>query len=467
MLTLIITVLLGIYSLSAALHALLTKRDSNSAITWVAFCLFLPLLGPTVYLIFGINRTLGKAQRTYLAEAARDPSDSICEPANCNLRPLSLVGEHVTGNGLRSCDDIQLLQNGEALYPAMLDAIEAAKISIYCASYIFAGDETGDKFANAFMRAQERGVDVRVIIDGLGAVLYRPSISKKLHKLGLKVRHFNPVSLFPPSLSINMRNHRKLTIVDGKIAFTGGQNIGDRHLVEKPGNKMPTRDLHFKFTGKIVDDLSRSFLKDWDYSLGIRKKRLFEPKNTNLDESDIWTRLVLDGPNEYLDKLNEVLVGTFSTAQQRIWIMTPYFLPNISLVSAIVGARLRGVDVKILLPERTNIYMAHWAAQHGLGYILSKELEVHLQPSPFIHTKAILIDDNYALIGSANMDARSLRLNYELGVEIFSPKLNAELSDYFESQLERCIRLDEERLQSRPNWMKIRDALAWLFSPYL
>lgn len=467
MITVLVSLFLGVLAISGALHALLSKRDSKSALAWVAFCLLLPLIGPVTYLIFGINRTTSKAQRTYLARIEEDATDTILEPQGTALRPMSLIGENVTGHGLRSCDDLQLLENGEALYPAMLAEIESAQNSIYCGTYIFQNDETGATFIQAFCRARDRGVDVRIMIDGLGAIAYRPRISRSLANNNLNFKHFNPIKLFPPSLHINLRNHRKIMVIDDRCAFTGGQNIGDRHLLEKVDNIMPTQDVHFRLSGKIVDDLKHSFLKDWNHCCGITSKTAFVAVNSNNADSEIWTRLILDGPNENLDKLNELLVGILSVAKTRVWIMTPYFLPEADLVGALLGARLRGVDVKILLPERANIYMAHWAAQHGVQHILAKGLKVYSQPSPFIHTKALLIDNNYAMIGSANLDPRSLRLNFELGVEIFSEKFNQQLSDYFQKRLDRCTALDQKRLRARPTWIRIRDAAAWLFSPYL
>ena len=465
--TLVVSLILGVLAISGALHALLNKRDSKSALAWVVFCLLLPLLGPVTYLIFGINRTTSRAQRSYRVKTEEDAADTILEPQGTDLRPLSLVGEKVTGHGLRSCDDIQVLENGEALYPAMLAAIDAARESIYCATYIFLNDKTGAAFVAAFSKAQERGVDVRIIIDGLGAIAYGPRISRSLAEHKLNFKHFNPIRLLPPSLNINLRNHRKIMVIDDRCAFTGGQNIGDHHLVDNAENTMPTRDLHFRLSGKIVDDLKYSFLRDWSHCCGVTGKTAYISVNKNRDNSEIWSRLILDGPNENLDKLNELLVGILSAAKTRIWIMTPYFLPESDLVGALMGARLRGVDVRILLPERTNIHMAHWAAQHGIQHILATCLKVFSQPAPFIHTKALLIDDNYAMIGFANLDPRSLRLNFELGIEIFSEKFNRKLSDYFRKQLNQSSPLDREKLAAKPTWMRIRNATAWLFSPYL
>ena len=467
MLTLTIGIILGAISLVAALHALLSKRDSNSALAWVTFCLILPLLGPIIYLLFGINRVAAKAQRLYLAKTQVDDSQTIAEPVGSNFRPLSLVGEQVAGLGLRSCSDIQILENGEVLYPAMLEDIEQADKRVFLSTYLFQNDSTGEKFVSALRTAQDRGVDVRIIVDGLGEFAYPPRIGKKLRQNKLNFKQFNPIKFIPPSLHFNMRNHRKILLVDGNCAYTGGQNIGDRHLLTEPNNPIPTMDLHFRLTGKIVDDLERAFVKDWNHCSGVTEQSSFTPSNSNNIDSQIWTRLIMDGPNENLDKLNELLVGVFSSAKTRIWIMTPYFLPGIDLIGALIGARLRGVDVKILLPERTNIHLAHWAAQHNLGYLLSKGLTLYSQPAPFIHTKAILIDDNYALIGSANLDPRSLRLNFELGVEIFSEEFNRDVSENFEARLQSAIEIDENSLQSRPAWIRIRDAVAWLFTPYL
>ena len=465
--TVIISGMLAVVSIAAAVHVLLTKRDSKAALAWVAFCLFLPLVGPLVYLVFGINRINTRAQRNYLANLEEDSSPAISEPLGTALRPLSLVGEQLTGHGLRSCDSIEVLENGEALYPAMLRDINKATGKIYFSTYIFDNDSTGASFIEALTAAKNRGVDVRIIVDGLGEFTSMRRIGRRLSDANLNYKRFNPITLIPPSLHVNMRNHRKILLIDSDVVFTGGQNIGDRHLVAQANNPKCTADLHFRLSGKIVDDFERAFLKDWHFCQGEKEIIAFEPSNPNLDQAEIWTRLIMDGPNENLDRLNELLVGTLSVAKKRIWIMTPYFLPGADLMGALLGAKLRGVDVKVFLPERINIPMAHWATQHSLPYIISKKISVYLQPAPFTYTKLLLIDDNYAMIGSANLDPRSLRLNFELGVEIFSAKLNQQLSQYVCARMDTAVKLDENTFVVRSFWKRIRNAVAWLFSPYL
>lgn len=420
-----------------------------------------------MYLVFGINRFRQKAKKTYHPTQIQDSAETYFEPKGTAFRPYSLIGESVTGRGLHSCDDIQLLENGENNFSVMLDDIRAAESKVYLSTYIFQGDYTGEQFLKELTKAESRGVDVRIIVDGLGGIAYPPSVIGRLRKNNLRFELFNPLKLLPPSLHINMRNHRKILIIDGKCAYTGGQNISDRHRVTLKDNPKCAKDLHFRLAGKIVDDLERAFLTDWNHCAAEDDETEFTPNNTNHSESEVWTRLILDGPNENLDQLNEVLNGIIALAKNRIWVMTPYFLPFPELVGALQGAMLRGVDVKILLPERTNVHLAHYASQHNLKYILAKDLPVFLLPAPFMHTKAIIIDEEYSLIGSANLDPRSLRLNFELGVEVFSQKLTLQLADYFERHLQEATKLTSEELLDRPLPIKIRNALAWLFSPYL
>ncbi len=466
---LLISTLVVLSGFSAALHALLTKRDSKSAFGWIGFCLVLPISGPLIYLLFGINRVNQRAHRAYLARLEVDQSPSILNPRDIDLRPLSTVGERVTGMGLRAASSVTLLKNGEQLFPEMLQAINSAKQYVHLSSYIFDNDETGEQFIAALCDARDRGANVRIIIDALGEYMCFPRsrIGRKLTGHNLKFARFNPITLIPPALHINMRNHRKILVVDGHVAFTGGQNIGNRQLADRTSNRNRVTDLHFRFTGKIVDELERAFLRDWYHAYGNRDIQPFRPVNENPDSSRVWTRLVLDGPSEYLDRLNDLLVGIISTAQTRVWIMTPYFLPGPDIVAALVGARLRGVDVKVILPSRNNIFLVHWALQHTLPYYLGKDIEIYFQPPPFAHTKALVIDGNYSLVGSANLDARSLRLNFELGVEIFDTSLNEQLAAHIAQITEVSTRLSEKALGTTRLPARIRNAVAWLFSPYL
>lgn len=463
----IIPPLLLLVAILTAGHALLTKRDSKAAFGWIALCIILPLAGPIIYLLFGLNRITARARHAYVTKLLKSTCDTLTDPEGTQFRPLSTVGERVVGKGLSSCDEVIILENGDKLYPVMLEAIDNAKVRILLCTYIFDNDETGMKFVTALARAHQRGVEVKVILDGLGEFMRLPRIGGELKKAGIDFTRFNPIKFFPPSLNLNMRSHRKLLIVDEHYAFTGGANIGSRHLCDQLDNPNRVLDIHFRLRGRIVDELEWAFRRDWYHCNGTRDMGPFQYCNPNRSEAPVWSRLVLDGPNKERDRLNDIMMGVISAARTRVWIMTPYFLPTLDLSGAIIAAHLRGVDVQIMLPGLNNIKPAHWASRNILRQILQTDIAIYYQPAPFIHSKLLLIDDCYALIGSANMDPRSLRLNYELGVELFSNDVNAKLSDYFSIKRETSTRVTRQEIDSRSLPIQLRDSFVWLFSPYL
>jgi cardiolipin synthase len=342
-------------AVGAAGHALLTKLNSSSAFGWIALCIILPLAGPIIYLLFGINRVSKRARKTYLTKLLKDSSDTLNEPPGTDFRPLSMVGERIIKKGLSSCDEIVVLENGEALYPAMLEAINTAARRILLSTYIFDNDETGRQFVQALAAARERGVEVKVIVDGMGEFTSLPRIGSVLRRHQIDFVRFNPITLIPPALDLNMRSHRKVLVVDGVFAFTGGANIGIRHLSERVGHWDRAMDIHFRLRGRIVDELEWAFRRDWHYCQGTRHLGPFQHCNRIHDDAPAWSRLILDGPNKDLDRINDLILGVVSAARHKVWIMTPYFLPTLDLIGALHAAYLRGVDVQILLPGYNNI----------------------------------------------------------------------------------------------------------------
>lgn len=459
-------ILAGVAIVTAG-HALLNKRDPKAAFGWIALCIILPLAGPVFYFIFGINRVRTRAQKDYSRKLAADALQTISDPPGTSFRPRSTVGETLTQKGLSACTHVDILENGEQLYPAMLQAIHSARHRILLASYIFDNNKTGIEFADALAAAATRGVEVKVIVDGLGEMMSLPRIGGELTARKIDFVRFNPLHLIPPSVNINMRSHRKLLVVDGECAFTGGQNIGDRHLADILENPDRVLDMHFCLRGKIVDDLEWVFWQDWHYCKGTTPSDSFVGSNVNTADAKVWGRAIPDGPNDDMDRLNNLILGVISAARTRVLIMTPYFLPTFDLIGALIAAHLRGVHVQILLPGLNNIGAAHWAMQRTVRQLLEAGLDIRYQPPPFVHSKLLLIDDDYTLIGSANMDPRSLRLNYELNVELFSAEVNTYIRKNFETRAEAAERVSLDDINSRSLPVRIRDSLAWLFSPYL
>ncbi len=467
---LVVQTLLG---LGAAWHALLNKRDSRSALGWMVVALGLPIAGPVAYLLFGINRVRARARRSNRPSPAvsaelRSPGDAGLPVSG--LSDLARAGAIISGMPLRPGNRITALCNGEQAYPAMLEAIAAAAVSVDLSTYIFENNATGHRFVEALAAAQQRGVRVRVVLDGMGE-WYSPGIRRRLRRDGFDARSFNPPRLLPPNLAVNLRNHRKLLVVDRAVAFAGGINIGDRHLLAPPCIKHPVADLHFQLGGPVVGDLQRVFNDTWrqvggDGSATVDAMDIPADEATGMTGSSLC-RVIADGPDENLDQLALVLQSAVSAARHSVRIMTPYFLPSRELIAGLQSAALRGVAVTILLPERSNLPYVHWATRNLLWELLHREVRVFYQPPPFNHSKLVVVDEGYVLLGSANIDPRSLRLNYELGVEVFDPVFGADMSGLFDALVERSRPVTGAQMAGRSLAVRTRDALCWLFSPYL
>ena len=461
-------VVIAAISVFAAGHAMLRKRDPKSAMGWVAFCLTLPFFGALIYFLFGINRIRTRARTldgisTDLEAPPRDSSVSI-DDLPPELSELARVSQAVTGLPLAGGNRIEMLHNGEQTYPAMLEAIAGARQTLYLTTYIFETDTTGRRFVEALARAVERGVEVRVIVDGFGEWYAWPRISKVLTRRGVRVERFLKPKLLPPTIHFNLRNHRKVLVADGWVAFTGGMNIGDRHLAGDRDNPRGTRDVHFRLEGPIAFQLERVFLHDWAFVSGeIREPTVA----TAPPAGGAICRAVVDGPDEDLDKLVTILVGAVSAARHKVAIMNPYFLPPRTLIGALQAAALRGVEVTVILPALNNLPYIHWASRNMLWELLERRVRVFYQPPPFVHSKLFLVDDQYVQIGSANLDPRSLRLNFELVVEVFDRQLSERVAAHLETVRRQSREVTLEELDGRRFFERLRDSFAWLFTPYM
>ena len=459
----------------AAGHALLFKSDPRAALGWIAVCLIFPLLGPLLYFLFGINRIRTRARKLQRLfpfgfdadfERRDDQAESVISdlPVSPELSEIVRISCAVTRRPIVGGNTVELLQNGEQAYPAMLEAIEKSQHSLFLSTYIFETNQTGRRFIDALIHAARRGVDVRVTIDGIGEMYAFPRAGTLLKKHGIRIARFLPPKLFPPALHINLRNHRKILVADGQVGFIGGMNIGDRHLAAVRENPQRVVDVHFRLTGPVVKQIEQVFLEDWAFCTG--EKMPFE-RTAPISPDGVVCRTIVDGPNEDHDKLATIMFGAIATARRKISIMTPYFLPSPELIAALQNAALRNVEVDILLPAKNNLPFVQWATAKMLWRLLQKGVRIYYQPPPFVHSKLLIVDDHYAQVGSANIDPRSLRLNFELAVEVFGKPVSEVLAPHFQKSLMKSREISFEEVESRSVPVRIRDALIWLFSPYL
>lgn len=459
---------LAMLTLLSAGHALINKRDPRSALGWILTCIAIPLFGPLFYWGMGVNRIYSRAKRWHREAGPAPPLPPLTDlpptklPGELSyLRELRNLSERVVSTRLLPGNHVVPLENGEEAYPAMLAAIDAAESSVHLCTYIFDGDQTGKRFIIALTRAANRGVEVRIIVDSLGEKYSVPTAWELLKGSKVEFRRFLPLR---PGGYLNLRNHRKIMVVDGRIGFTGGMNIGRRHMINSPPPVV--KDLHFQVTGPVVADLQRTFLEDWHFAKG---KQLTDPRYfPELPEvGTALVRAVTDGPDKEFRKLNWIILGAISCARRTVTIVTPYFIPDRALISALITAALRGVEIVLVLPDENNLPYVQWASNSYLWELLQQGVRIYAQPAPFVHTKYLVVDRSWSLIGSANLDPRSLRLNFEFNLEVYDLNFAAELEDRCHAalSLSREITLAEMDARSLP--VKLRDAAAKLFSPYL
>jgi len=457
--------LISIYlvvAVAAGIHVLLYKRDSRAAFGWLGLIIVFPIAGAILYALFGVNRVRRKARRISLNFSHEGGQSHHVEQAPSGTQ-RSLPGLSVTGQEPEPGNDVTTYYKGEEAFPAMLEAIDSATKEVLLSSYIFDVDDTGLQFIEKLAAALNRGCKVHVLVDDVGIRYSFPTVIGELKRHALPFRRFMPLRLLPPSFSINLRTHRKLLITDRRVTFAGGMNIGDRQLVNGPSPHRAS-DLHFRFEGPLTADCVSLFDDDWKFAGGGGLEEWGGPRSS---PGPARCRLVSDGPDDTLDSLILVIMGAISSARRRIWIMTPYFLPNRQMLGCLQAAALSGVDVQVMIPQENNWAIVQWALQHNMVELLSTDVQILQRPAPFAHSKCIVVDDDYVLVGSSNLDPRSLRLNFELGIEVFDQAINRELSAHFEEVVSQCTPFTIEKLEARGTFARLRDGTSALFSPYL
>lgn len=470
----VLTVFAVVFSISTSVHAILFKRDHRAAVMWVAFIWFSPIVGAICYVILGVNRIRRRASKLVQDgkpeirhdQELRD-TEFLVERIEIreSLRELRNLAGTVTGRPLLGGNSVTLLENGDVAFPFMLEAINRADRSISLSSYIFDDDPSGHRFVEALTQATRRGVEVRVLIDDVGARYSRPPITRTLSRAGVRNARFLPQVWFLRFAAMNMRSHRKILVVDGYDGFMGGMNI--RHgncLRENPA--APIRDVHFRVQGPVVEQLQSAFTADWRFCTGEELTGdAWFPALSKVGKTA--ARVITDGPDEDVNKLVWTIHGALSCAVESIWIVTPYFLPDQSLIAAISTAALRGVRVNIVLPEHNNLKFIHAASRAAWWQILERGCRLWLTDGPFDHSKIMIVDDTWSLVGSANWDARSLRLNFEINLETYDEGVAKELLQCVQRKLADAREVTMDEVNRRTPLRRLLDGTARLFNPFL
>jgi cardiolipin synthase len=450
-------------------HVLAHRTDVRAGAGWIALAWLSPFIGSILYFLFGINRIARRAsrlRRSHPATAERStgtaPHLAVEAP---HLEPLGILTGRASGLPLMTGNRLEPLANGDAAYPAMLRAIDEATVSVILSSYIFRADAAGLPFIDALIQAHRRGVDVRVLVDGIGAGYFRSPAVTALAEARVPVARFLH-SWMPWRMAfLNLRLHKKILVVDGRLGFTGGLNIGAENIASRRKGDEGVRDIHFAVSGPVVRDLSATFEQDWSFTTGDRRRPI-TPANAD-GVGPALARGIQSGPDDDIAKIETIMIGAVNAAHTRIRLTTPYFLPDRTLQSALAFASLRGVSVEITIPEASNHPLVDWAARAQIGVLLERGCTVHLSRGPLDHSKIMTVDGAWSLVGSANWDVRSLRLNFEFELEVWDRDFVAKLNAILDEKVARARRLARQELTAAGPLVRIRNAAARLLLPYL
>jgi cardiolipin synthase len=468
------------------LHALQRRRNASATILWIFVAWSLPLFGPLLYLAFGIDRVPLKGlankaanQMMLLQRNKRHKETGIGhlsfradpdEYGNEQSRKLNqsvdaLNREHPLLDG----NHIIPLVSGDEAYPLMLQAIRAAKHHIHLQSFIIQRDETGRRFLEALSAKAEQGVQVRLMFDTFGSThAYLGGMFRKYRKVpNLEICGWTQANPLKRQFQINLRNHRKNLVVDGQVAFFGGVNIAGENTTSK--GRKAIRDYHFMVEGPLVHELQYSFLRDWFFMTEEPIETLLQPAHfpTTKVYGAAKARIIDSGPSAPPELVGEAFFNAIVMAQKQILVVTPYFVPTIDILKALRSAARRGIDVCIVVPAKNNHRYAGLASKALYEELLNAGVRIFERKPPFIHAKAMVIDDVIALVGTANLDVRSLELNYETTVLIEDTGTIGKLKEMVIEDMALSTEINLNGWLQRPAFQKLAENLSALMTPVL
>lgn len=470
----LILLLAEILALSSVIHAVMKARSAPAAIAWSMALVLQPFLTLPLYWIFGRRRFQGYVNAR---RAGNQALQDIAQALNKELIPFIIEPSQPSGeiNAVEALaampvtngNAITLLKDGEATFQAMFDAIDHAEEYILIQFYIIRDDELGQRFKNSLIQRAQSGVQILFLFDEIGCSGLPGRYLEDLTRAGVIVSGFKTTRGPANRFQLNFRNHRKIVIVDGRQAFVGGHNIGDEYLGLDPDHAS-WRDSHVLLSGPVVQCVQLSFIEDWNWAQSTVPDLNWTPKKAKGENREL---LVLStGPADSLETCSLLFVHAINVAKDRIWISSPYFVPSEEVMAALQLAALRGVDVRILIPARADNILV-WLAGHTYYPPLSDNTDATIRifkyNKGFLHQKAMVIDDTAAAIGSANLDNRSFRLNFEIIILAIDEDFTAEVTEMFENDFSDSTEIEPGTFDNEPFWFRFLARLARLFSPIL
>ena len=472
------------------LHALRRRRNASATILWIFVAWSLPVFGPFLYLSFGIdrisNKGLNKKSTNQLMmmyqRNERHGGQSAFIARQCEYRAdVTAIDNKLTRTLNQALDSLNpehpLLEGnkfepllcGDQAYPLMLQAIRSAQHHIHLQSFIIYRDDTGRKLLEELKIKAEQGVKVRLMFDRFGSThAYLSGMFRKYRNIpNFEIHGWTQANPLKRQFQINLRNHRKNLVIDGKIAFFGGVNISSENITT--GEHPAIRDYHFKVEGPLVREFQHSFLRDWFFMTEEPLDVLLSPEHFPEIKASgtAMARIIDSGPSSPSELTSETFFNAITMAQSQILVVTPYFVPTVDILKALRCAARRGVDVRIVVPEKNNHHYAGLASKALFEELLDARVRIFERKPPFMHAKAMVVDNTVAIVGTANLDVRSLELNYETTVLLNEESMINKLKCIIQEDIDQSTELNLNEWLQRPFIQKLGENLCALMAPIL
>jgi cardiolipin synthase len=460
-----------VLAIGTSIHILLHKDDVKSAIGWIALVFLSPFIGTILYIFLGINRVKRKGNRlrkkiTLPDKYSYEIINNIFENLPVTYKQFITFGHNVYPQDFSFGNSVEPLQNGDQAYPEMIKAIKAAKNEVLISSYIFDYDIETVKFIEAFKIAVKNGASVKVLVDGIGTLkFFHRSIEKRLSEIkGVECGVFLPPHI-PVSIPfVNLRNHRKMMIIDGKTAFFGGMNLSKKNVL---AHRLEDNisDITFKVKGPVISQMAEIFEDDWEFAVGT-KIQSFAKTISPQEEGNIPARIIPDGPDSKHSVIKLISIGAINAAVKKILIITPYFLPENNILTALEMAAMKDIDVEIILPEKSDHKILNYAVEPNFLRLIESGVKIYRTPRPFDHSKIFVVDNELVFVGSTNWDERSFKLNFESDMEIFSKNIAKKLTDIAEEKKRNAKLITAYECKQLTFLKRVRNNAYRLLTPY-
>ncbi|WP_372721282.1 cardiolipin synthase [Novipirellula sp.] len=469
-----LVVLIELLAIFSAFHALRHVRTSQAAVAWVIGLVTIPFLVLPMYWVFARHRFEGyreaiRAVGERHVQSVASVRRELVTDANVRTTTLDTSLEYladVLDTPLCDGNAFDLLIDGSAFFESLLQRIDASEHYVYLEFYILRDDKIGNQLADALLRCVKRGVVVRLLYDEVGCLRLPGRYIKRLVAAGVDVRAFNTRQGFVNRFQINFRNHRKLVVIDGVTAWVGGLNVGDEYLGENSKN-LRWRDTAVAIRGSLARKVQAVFAGDYYWAARTDLPEAIWHSEPNISSRSGLAAVCATGPADQRPRATMMFASAAATAKHRLWISTPYLVPDDALIVALSMARARGVDVRVLIPSIADQWAVFLAGYYYEQQLAEFGIPVYRYPEGFLHQKCVLVDDDLVLIGSTNFDNRSLYLNFELMVAIAEPKLIADVAEMLEQDFAESTLSNASGESLRPLFARMGTAIARLFSPVL